>query len=164
MIEELFVPSSLDHRELMWVPELTEDRLNIVLVHAKMFDVLLRATSTDKRAECNIGVCRLLLLTVNTISIELIISYQLCQFSPLFLGLLLLYFGIEPCVMHRFLQKNSHWLIMNCGSFEAIFRIDAIICHFCSVHVCLIFRGLLDFGFWVCLRFGLDFWLYGHVY
>ena len=164
MIEELFVPASLDHRELMRVPELTEYWLDIVLVHAKMFDVLLRAASTDKRAECNIGVCRLLLLAVNAISVELIISYQLSQFSPLFLGLFLLYFGIESCVMHRFLKKNSHRLIVNRGSFEAIFGIDAVICHFCPVDKCLIFWDLLDFWGLVCLRFGLNFWLYGHVY
>ena len=77
MIEEFFVPASLDHLELMWVPELTEDWLDIVLMHAKMFDVFLRTTSTDKSAECDIGVCRLLLLAVNAVSVKLIVSYQL---------------------------------------------------------------------------------------
>ena len=77
MIEELFISTTLGHAKLMWVPELTEDWLDIVLMHAKMFDVFLRTTSTDKSAECDIGVCRLLLLAVNAVSVKLIVSYQL---------------------------------------------------------------------------------------
>ena len=35
MIEELLIAACLYHGELMWIPELSPDRFNIMLVHAK---------------------------------------------------------------------------------------------------------------------------------
>ena len=100
VVEEFLVSTCLHHRKLMWVPELAENRLDIVLVHAEHLDVFLRAASAYESAESDIGVCRLLLLTVDTVCVELVVRDELSQLLSLILALLLFNFGVKPSVMH----------------------------------------------------------------
>ena len=73
VVEESFVAVFLDDIELMRVPELRENLLDVVLVHAELHQMDLGTLLTDKCAVGDIGVGRLALLTVDTVRVELVI-------------------------------------------------------------------------------------------
>ena len=71
-----------------------------MLVHAEHLYVFFRAASAYESAECDIGVRGLLLLTVDTVRVELVVRDELSQLLSLVFALLLFNFGVKPCVMH----------------------------------------------------------------
>ena len=73
VVEESFVAVFLDDIELMRVPELRENLLDVVLVHAELHQMDLGTLLTDKCPIGDVSVGRLALLTVDTIGVELVI-------------------------------------------------------------------------------------------
>ena len=73
VVEESFIAVFLDDIELMGVPELRENLLDVVLVHAELHQMDLGTLLTDKCAVGDIGVGGLALLTVDTVRVELVI-------------------------------------------------------------------------------------------
>ena len=69
----MLIAKALDDIELMWVPILREDFLDVMLVHAKIHKVNLGARLTDKGAVCDVSMSRLPLLAVDTVGVELIV-------------------------------------------------------------------------------------------
>ena len=75
MIIKFFVAKSLSDAELMWIPQLCKDLLNIVLVHAKVHEMDLGALFTDEDAVSDICMRGLTLLAIDAIGIELVIGH-----------------------------------------------------------------------------------------
>ena len=73
MIKELLIAKALDDIELVWVPILREDFLDVMLVHAKVHEVDLGARFADEGAVCDVSMGRLPLLAVDTVGVELIV-------------------------------------------------------------------------------------------
>ena len=76
MVIELLVAEALGDIELMRVPILREDLLDVVLVHAEVHKVDLGARLADKSAVSDVGMRRLPLITVNAVGVELVIGDQ----------------------------------------------------------------------------------------
>ena len=56
MIKELLIAKALDDIELVWVPILCEDFLDVMLVHAKIHEMDLGARFADKGAVCDVSM------------------------------------------------------------------------------------------------------------
>jgi len=65
VVEEL-VASSLSRLELMGVPELRVDRLDVVLVHCEFGPVEFGALKANERSESDVEVGRFIFLAVDT--------------------------------------------------------------------------------------------------
>ena len=76
MIVEELIPEALGDIELMWVPILRENLLDVVLVHAEVHEVHLSTRLADKSAIGDISVRRLPLIAVDAVSVELVIGDQ----------------------------------------------------------------------------------------
>ena len=100
VVIELLIAEALGDVKLMRVPILRKDLLDVVLVHAEVHEVNLSARLADKSAVGDIGMCRLPLIAVNAVGVELVISDQCYhQCSQLFcLGLLE---ELEASLAHR---------------------------------------------------------------
>ena len=74
-VEEL-ISAMLYHFQLVSIPSLTLNLLNVVLVHCEVAPVLLRALLAQEGAKCDIGVCRFVLHAVDAVLVEFAIVHD----------------------------------------------------------------------------------------
>ena len=90
VVVEQLVAIPLSNDQLMRVPILREDLLDVMLVHAKVHEVDLGARLAEERAIRDVGMRRLPLIAVDAVGIELVVrdqSHHQCS-QLLCLGLL----------------------------------------------------------------------------
>ena len=98
--KELLVSASLDHIKLMWVPELREDRFDVMLMHAEYLNVFLCTTFADESPIRDVGMRGCLLLAVDAVSIELIVYHHFLELLLHILRLLLSRFRVKLEIVH----------------------------------------------------------------
>ena len=74
MVVEHFVAKLLRHIQLVSVPKLCEDLLDVVLVHAEARQVGLGAQLADERSVRDVGVGGLTLEAVYAVRVELVVG------------------------------------------------------------------------------------------
>ena len=76
MVVEYFITVSLCYIKLVRIPILCEDLLDVVLVHAEVGQMCLRARLANERAIGYVCVRRLSLVAVDAVGIELIVRHE----------------------------------------------------------------------------------------
>lgn len=74
MIIECLVAVALDDIKLVRVPQLREDLLDVMLVHAKVHEVHLGTRLTEEGAISDVSMSRLPLVAINAVCVELIVG------------------------------------------------------------------------------------------
>ena len=75
MVKEFLITEALCNLQLMRIPQFSEDLLDVMLVHAKVHKMDLSTLLADKGAVGDIAVRCLSLLTIDAVSVELVISH-----------------------------------------------------------------------------------------
>ena len=97
MVVEWLVATLSNHVDLMRVPVLCEDFLDVVFVPAKQLDVLAGTLTAYKSAVGNVRMGRLKLAAIDAIRIELVFDHKPDQYSSHLIRLiLLLLFNLLP--------------------------------------------------------------------
>ena len=74
MVKEFLIAEALCNLQLMRIPQFSEDLLDVVLVHAKVHQMDLSTLLADESAVGDVAVRCLSLLTIEAISVELVVS------------------------------------------------------------------------------------------